>query len=145
MLCRPVIDFRSLRLRDLNLINDSIDTALSECAQQGLLVGRGSVRLSVCTTVCLIVDRSRGVRRVCCWATCDRGTALSSKCEQCHFDSWRRKLNRLVFLYFEDRRRWLVRGRGRRRLLSSTHVWPVHLQYCATSSRSIPLAKPRLD
>ena len=81
---------------------------------------RSSVRPSICPSVCPSVpsfDRHRGVRRVCCWAPCGRelsidrlrqrrppgaqqqrrrstgcSTTLSSKCEQCHVESWRRKL-----------------------------------------------------
>ena len=83
--------------------------------------GCPSVRLSVCPSVTSFA-RSRNVRRVCCLApyrreiSIDFGgrrppgaqqqrhnstgccTALSSKCEQCHIYSWRRKLDSDLFI-----------------------------------------------
>jgi len=70
---------------------------------------RSGVRLSVCLPVPSFAHRTR-LRRVCCWApwrreiSIDRArrtaancTALSNNCEQCHADSWCRKLNTDLF------------------------------------------------
>ena len=69
--------------------------------------GRMSVCLSVCPSVrppvSSFVDSHTPLWRVCCWAprwqeiSTDSGTALSSKCEQCHVVNWCRKLNADLF------------------------------------------------
>ena len=97
------LHFGTFLLLGIRLLTCFIDSARTVC-------GRIYVRLSV-----PCIHRCSSMRRV-CWCgpggqeiSIDSGgrhvsssTAFSSKCEQCHLVSWRRKLNR--FVYFESKK-----------------------------------------
>jgi len=51
------------------------------------------VCLSVCLSVCLLLLADRRYRSTAAVAGRHSSTEFSSKCEQCHVDSWRRRLN----------------------------------------------------